>query len=112
MSTAEVDPSPSSSPSPAAKKRKLEEKNGNSSNGSNHHLKEIQQQPKMAGNGNTHTIDEGLYSRQLYVLGHEAMQRMATSDVLISGLGWLVDTRWHRSRATERLGKIFRYTPS
>ncbi|KAF4526242.1 hypothetical protein B566_EDAN001927, partial [Ephemera danica] len=34
-------------------------------------------------------IDEGLYSRQLYVLGHDAMLRMASSDVLISGLGGL-----------------------
>lgn len=34
-------------------------------------------------------IDEGLYSRQLYVLGHEAMRRMATTDVLICGLGGL-----------------------
>lgn len=34
-------------------------------------------------------IDEGLYSRQLYVLGHDAMRRMASSDVLISGLGGL-----------------------
>jgi ubiquitin-activating enzyme E1 len=34
-------------------------------------------------------IDEGLYSRQLYVLGHDAMRRMATSSVLISGLGGL-----------------------
>ncbi|KAI0053041.1 ubiquitin activating enzyme [Auriscalpium vulgare] len=32
------------------------------------------------------TIDEGLYSRQLYVLGHEAMKRMATSNVLIIGM--------------------------
>ncbi|KAJ7781530.1 ubiquitin activating enzyme [Mycena metata] len=31
------------------------------------------------------TIDEGLYSRQLYVLGHEAMKKMATSNVLIVG---------------------------
>ncbi|KAI0796316.1 ubiquitin activating enzyme [Irpex lacteus] len=31
-------------------------------------------------------IDEGLYSRQLYVLGHEAMKRMAASNVLIVGL--------------------------
>ncbi|KAJ7591324.1 ubiquitin activating enzyme [Mycena floridula] len=30
-------------------------------------------------------IDEGLYSRQLYVLGHEAMKRMAVSNVLIVG---------------------------
>ena len=34
-------------------------------------------------------IDEGLYSRQLYVLGHDAMRRMAKSDILISGLGGL-----------------------
>lgn len=32
-------------------------------------------------------LDENLYSRQLYVLGHEAMQRMAKSSVLIAGLG-------------------------
>ncbi|XP_076447725.1 ubiquitin-like modifier-activating enzyme 1 [Babylonia areolata] len=31
-------------------------------------------------------IDEGLYSRQLYVLGHEAMRKMAHSNVLISGM--------------------------
>ncbi|KAG2151964.1 hypothetical protein BD769DRAFT_12898 [Suillus cothurnatus] len=31
-------------------------------------------------------IDEGLYSRQLYVLGHEAMKKMAASNVLIIGL--------------------------
>lgn len=43
----------------------------------------------MAENGSAKVIDESLYSRQLYVLGHEAMQRMATSDVLISGLGGL-----------------------
>lgn len=32
------------------------------------------------------TIDEGLYSRQLYVLGHEAMKKMAGANVLISGV--------------------------
>ncbi|KAF9980991.1 SPS-sensor component ptr3 [Mortierella antarctica] len=31
-------------------------------------------------------IDEGLYSRQLYVLGHEAMKKMGTSNILIVGL--------------------------
>ena len=35
--------------------------------------------------GNTE-IDESLYSRQLYVLGHEAMKRMGASNVLIIGL--------------------------
>ncbi|TPX71107.1 hypothetical protein SpCBS45565_g01260 [Spizellomyces sp. 'palustris'] len=32
------------------------------------------------------TIDESLYSRQLYVLGHDAMKKMSTSNVLIIGL--------------------------
>jgi len=32
------------------------------------------------------TIDESLYSRQLYVMGHEAMQKMGASHVLIAGL--------------------------
>lgn len=31
-------------------------------------------------------IDESLYSRQLYVLGHEAMKRMGSSNILIAGL--------------------------
>lgn len=31
-------------------------------------------------------IDEDLYSRQLYVLGHGAMARMSSSDVLLVGL--------------------------
>jgi len=42
------------------------------------------------GNGvQSDEIDEGLYSRQLYVLGEEAMKRMAKSNVLISGMGGL-----------------------
>ena len=36
--------------------------------------------------GSNGEIDESLYSRQLYVLGHEAMKRMGLSDVLIVGL--------------------------
>ncbi|XP_064155839.1 ubiquitin-like modifier-activating enzyme 1 [Anguilla rostrata] len=40
----------------------------------------------MANNGNEAEIDEGLYSRQLYVLGHDAMKRMQNSNVLISGM--------------------------
>ncbi|OHT02907.1 Ubiquitin-like modifier-activating enzyme 1 [Tritrichomonas foetus] len=38
---------------------------------------------------NDNQIDEELYSRQIYVLGIEAMKRMANSTVLISGLGGL-----------------------
>ncbi|EWM25950.1 ubiquitin-activating enzyme e1 [Nannochloropsis gaditana] len=34
-------------------------------------------------------IDEGLYSRQLYVMGHEAQKRMQASDVLIVGVAGL-----------------------
>lgn len=34
-------------------------------------------------------IDESLYSRQLYVLGHEAMKSMSQSNVLICGLNGL-----------------------
>ena len=33
-----------------------------------------------------HDIDEGLYSRQLYVLGHDAMRKMKAADVLIAGM--------------------------
>ena len=40
-------------------------------------------------------IDESLYSRQLYVLGHEAMKRMSSSHVLIAGLRGLgVEIGW------------------
>ncbi|GAA5918144.1 hypothetical protein JCM6882_007288 [Rhodosporidiobolus microsporus] len=39
--------------------------------------------------GGADGLDEDLYSRQLYVLGHEAMKRMAASDVLIVGLSGL-----------------------
>ena len=34
----------------------------------------------------TGDIDESLYSRQLYVMGHEAMRRMAASNILLIGL--------------------------
>lgn len=44
---------------------------------------------ESATNGGSQTIDESLYSRQLYVLGHEAMKRMANSAVLIIGAGGL-----------------------
>jgi len=37
----------------------------------------------------TPDIDEGLYSRQLYVMGKEAMHQLASAHVLISGLGGL-----------------------
>lgn len=40
-------------------------------------------------NNEDHQIDESLYSRQLYVLGHDAMRRMAKSSILIAGAGGL-----------------------
>ncbi|KAK4049633.1 E1 ubiquitin-activating protein [Microbotryomycetes sp. JL221] len=46
-------------------------------------------QVDSGANGGSQQIDESLYSRQLYVLGHEAMKRMAASDVLIVGLSGL-----------------------
>ena len=41
------------------------------------------------GEGNMH-IDESLYSRQLYVMGHDAMRKMARSDVLIVGMNGMI----------------------
>ncbi|KAJ4350722.1 E1 ubiquitin-activating protein [Ascochyta clinopodiicola] len=43
------------------------------------------EQLKEASGGNGE-IDESLYSRQLYVLGHEAMKRMGSSNVLVAGM--------------------------
>lgn len=37
----------------------------------------------------THAVDEKLYSRQLYVMGHEAQRRMMASSALIIGVGGL-----------------------
>lgn len=104
----------SKSDSPQAKKRKLEsdvanyslssafgvrEVSGNSEasgdfkskTSENDSVQQQQRQNKTMANGGNKNgeIDEGLYSRQLYVLGHEAMRRMAASDVLISGIGGL-----------------------
>ncbi|KAL4712066.1 hypothetical protein ACJJTC_005302, partial [Scirpophaga incertulas] len=76
MSSAEV---ADNSVDPPAKKRKLNTGDSRSNSST------------MANNGTRveNEIDESLYSRQLYVLGHDAMRRMASSDVLISGLGGL-----------------------
>ncbi|KAL1501297.1 hypothetical protein ABEB36_006643 [Hypothenemus hampei] len=72
-----------SSVDPPSKKRKLET-SGNKDMANNGVASSSSQTQ-----GQTSEIDEGLYSRQLYVLGHDAMRRMASSDVLISGLGGL-----------------------
>ncbi|XP_075220974.1 ubiquitin-like activating enzyme 1 [Lycorma delicatula] len=82
MSSAEV---VNNSVDPPAKKRRVASGESTAANSVS------QAVSVMAKNGSNHSeeIDEGLYSRQLYVLGHDAMRRMATSDVLISGLGGL-----------------------
>lgn len=83
MSSAEV--FDSSVDPPAAKKRKLPTTISSTSTAT----------ATMANNNGSTSretpseIDEGLYSRQLYVLGHDAMRRMANSDILISGIGGL-----------------------
>ncbi|XP_060606462.1 ubiquitin-like modifier-activating enzyme 1 isoform X1 [Ruditapes philippinarum] len=65
---------------PAAKKQKLD-----TSESSNFNLKS-KEMAKNSQNGVEGEIDEGLYSRQLYVLGHAAMRRMQSSNVLICGM--------------------------
>merc|ERR1711936_487212 len=92
----------SSSTSPPTKKRKLGGlecglENSPEPTSVAHHGNEKNGNGTMAQNGNGVTsngtengaekgIDEGLYSRQLFVLGKEAMERMARSSVLVSGL--------------------------
>ncbi|KAI4823490.1 hypothetical protein KUCAC02_012073 [Chaenocephalus aceratus] len=79
------------SSSPLSKKRRLsgtETKTGSHCSSSNSVRTDLSHTPAngMAKNGNDAEIDEGLYSRQLYVLGHAAMKRMQNSNVLISGM--------------------------
>jgi len=56
---------------------------------SNNNLNNMSGGNDNQSNNGTSDIDEGLYSRQLYVLGHEAMRRMQASNVLICGMGGL-----------------------
>lgn len=44
-------------------------------------MRELKSESKSGG------IDESLYSRQLYVLGIDAMLKMQNADILVSGLG-------------------------
>uniref|UniRef100_A0A8C0Z0I2 Ubiquitin-like modifier-activating enzyme 1 n=1 Tax=Canis lupus familiaris TaxID=9615 RepID=A0A8C0Z0I2_CANLF len=79
------------SSSPLSKKRRVsgpDPKPGSNCSPAHSVLSEVPSVPTngMAKNGSEADIDEGLYSRQLYVLGHEAMKRLQTSSVLVSGL--------------------------
>lgn len=72
---------PTTHSSPPAKKRKTVD--------SNNCIKSSTMETARNGTSNNQDameIDEALYSRQLYVLGHDAMRRMAKSDVFISGM--------------------------
>ncbi|XP_071157467.1 ubiquitin-like modifier-activating enzyme 1 isoform X5 [Mytilus edulis] len=75
---------------PPAKKQRQNNTENNSENSASNSVKENSNSPKkvnMSQNGTSETdIDESLYSRQLYVLGHEAMKKMANSNVLICGM--------------------------
>lgn len=69
---------------PASKKRRVE------------HEQDINNVEMQHANGNgstphntNHDIDESLYSRQLYVLGHDAMRKMAACHILVCGMGGL-----------------------
>ncbi|KAM8934654.1 ubiquitin-like modifier-activating enzyme 1 [Pelodytes ibericus] len=78
------------SSSPLSKKRRVggsDSKTGSNCSSSNSVNTDLTAPANgMARNGNEVEIDEGLYSRQLYVLGHEAMKRMQNSNVLVSGM--------------------------
>lgn len=74
--------------SPPHKKHRPEEKGNHSANGDSATMEigEAATKDCHAKSGPVLDIDEGLYSRQLYVLGHDAMRRMAASNILISGM--------------------------
>ena len=79
------------SSSPLSKKRRVsgpDPKPGSNCSPAQSALSEVSSVPTngMAKNGSEADIDESLYSRQLYVLGHEAMKMLQTSSVLVSGL--------------------------
>ncbi|CAF1423228.1 unnamed protein product [Adineta steineri] len=66
--------------------------NGNSENNNSRTTQQSTTSNQMAANLQHQTslktpeIDEGLYSRQLYVMGKEAMHQLASAHVLISGM--------------------------
>lgn len=66
------------------RKKSMTEANGTSTMSTDSTATKVEQL-KEASNSNGE-IDESLYSRQLYVLGHEAMKRMGSSHILIAGL--------------------------
>ncbi|KAK6175636.1 hypothetical protein SNE40_014049 [Patella caerulea] len=74
----------SSADSPPAKKARTEPLT--SANNISNSVNNTINMTNSTKNGSSNDIDESLYSRQLYVLGHEAMRRMAHSNILICGM--------------------------
>ncbi|KAL1484722.1 hypothetical protein MTO96_032413 [Rhipicephalus appendiculatus] len=72
-------------PTPPAKKRRTDDGPRRDKSGKSNR----QQVPTDSSGQNPPDIDESFYSRQLYVLGRDAMLRMAQSDVLVCGMGGL-----------------------
>ncbi|KAL3207713.1 hypothetical protein MRX96_039588 [Rhipicephalus microplus] len=72
-------------PKPPAKKRRTDDGPNQDESGKANG----QQAPTDSSGQNPPVIDESLYSRQLYVLGRDAMLRMAQSDVMVCGMGGL-----------------------
>ncbi|KAI0243169.1 Ubiquitin-like modifier-activating enzyme 1 [Lamellibrachia satsuma] len=86
LMSSRIEIQPQDQSSPPAKKARIESPSGVVDTPNN--AASTSNKVGMAQNGATpkEEIDEGLYSRQLYVLGHEAMRRMAKSNVLVSGM--------------------------
>ncbi|KAH8234400.1 hypothetical protein KR038_009109 [Drosophila bunnanda] len=85
-SSANSSSSRSSSSTTSAANNNVSSSNSNNNSNSRHLGGSSMAANNAAAGGD---IDESLYSRQLYVLGHDAMRRMANSDILLSGLGGL-----------------------
>lgn len=56
-------------------------------------------------------VDEGLYSRQLYVFGREAQQKLQQSNVLFAGLRGLGVETGQNTHATQRQRRAFHQLP-
>ena len=48
---------------------------------------------RLRGGAEANDVDEGLYSRQLYVLGHAAQRSLSASAILLIGLSGTRDSR-------------------
>ena len=83
----------SSPPGPASKRRKIEKKNdgGHRLKGekADHQQSSSSRMTLESDSSISKHIDAGFSSSQLHIFGHDGMQKIATSHILISGLGGL-----------------------